>query len=163
MSTVSNPYTFNIKSNCEFSTNPLISNNIHQVKITMKYYEQTFEADHPADEDLHYTEYSLCYSTLSGAGNMIPTNIFNGNTITGISCEYTYGFYTYPPTVSIGIKSSKKYSKIQLNGGPIKNCSLTYRHQDNNSGVKWYSSGLNNYDLRKYNNVPFDLTIKFVK
>ena len=41
MSTVSNPYTFNIKSNCGFSTNPLISNNIHQVKITMKYSNET--------------------------------------------------------------------------------------------------------------------------
>lgn len=45
MSTVSNPYTFNIKSNCRFSTNPLISNNINQVKITMKYSEKTLEAD----------------------------------------------------------------------------------------------------------------------
>ena len=97
MSTVSNPYTFNIKSNCGFSTNPLISNNIHQVKITMKYSEKTFEADHP--EDPPSTHYALYYSTSSGAGNMIPTNIFNGDTITGIRCDYNDGFSRAPARV----------------------------------------------------------------
>ena len=160
MSTVSNPYTFNIKSNCGFSTNPLISNNIHQVKITMKYSEKTFEADHP--EDPPSTNYALYYSTSSGAGNMIPTNIFNGDTITGIRCDYNDGFYIDPPIVNITMKSSKKYSKIQLNGGPIKNCSLAYYYQDD-SGDKWYMSPLNTYDLKKYDNVPFDLTIEFIE
>ena len=160
MSTVSNPYTFNIKSNCGFSTNPLISNNIHQVKITMKYSEKTLEADNSPGS--FYINYALYYSTSSGVGNMIPTNIFNGDTITGIRCDYNDGFYIDPPIVYITMKSSKKYSKIQLNGGPIKNCLLTYYYQDN-SGDKWYMSPLNTYDLKKYDNVPFDLTIEFVE
>ena len=158
MSTVSNPYTFNIKSNCRFSTDTLTSNN--RVKITMKYFENTYEIDHPADEPLYYTDYSLYYNSNNNSGNMIP-NIVNGNTITTISCGYTSGFNETPPTVSIGIISSKKYSKIHLNGGPIKNCSLTYDREYNN--IKWYSSGLGNYDLEKYDGVPFDLTIEFIE
>ena len=157
MSTVSNPYTFNIKSNCGFSTNTLLSNNL--VKITMKYSEQTYDVDHPGDQ-LYYTDYSLYYNSNNNSGNMIP-NIVNGNTITGVYCGYTDGFYEDPPTVSISMKSSKKYSKIHLNGGPIKNCSLTYDSEYNN--IKWYKSGLGNYDLEKYDNVTFDLTIEFVE
>ena len=31
------------------------------------------------------------------------------------------------------------------------------------SGAKWYMSPLNTYDLKKYDNVPFDLTIEFIE
>lgn len=158
MSTVSNPYTFNIKSNCGFSTDALISNN--QAKITMVYDENTYEIEHPSDEPIYYTNYSLYYNSNNGKGNMIP-NIINGNTITGIYCSYTDGFYEDPSTVSISMISSKKYSKIHLNGGPIKNCSLTYDHEYNN--IKWYKSDLDNYNLGQYDKIPFDLTIKFVE
>ena len=57
MSTVSNPYTFNIKSNCGFST--IISDNIHQVKLTMRYFEDSYDVE---DTEDYYTEYNLIYN-----------------------------------------------------------------------------------------------------
>lgn len=155
MSTVTNPYTFNIKSNCGFST--IISDNIYQVKLTMKYYENIYDVE---DTEDYYTDYNLIYNSNNNTGNIVPDKI-NGDTIDYMYCGYTDGYYVSSPTVGIRIKTSKQYSKIHLNGGPIKNCSLTYDRDDIN-GTKWYRSDLNNYDLEKYDNVPFDLTIEFV-
>ncbi len=164
MSTVSNPYTFNIKSNCGFSTNALLSNN--QVKITMKYTEYDEERNFDHALPIYWTEYYLLYD--SEDGNMIP-NIVNGNTILVVSCSYMDGDLSENPAISVAIKAPQQYSKIILNGGPFKNCSLPYNRNDNdtqwykiqNSNILGFDSNVNTW--KKYDNIPFDLTIKFVK
>ena len=156
MSTVSNPYTFNIKSNCGFSTNTLLSNN--KAKITMKFSSTDIGA---------YTEDGLLYSAEENkVGNMIP-NVINGNTIIFIWCVYNHGDLT-SYGVYIRIKAPQQYSKIILNGGPFKKCSVPYEYASN--GVQYYIiqtayniPGIDYTNWRQYNNVPFDLTIKFVK
>lgn len=75
MSTVGNPYTFNIKSNCGFSTNALISNN--QAKITMKYsyndYSDDIEVEAGEFIILYYTTEQLQYFSNYNTGNMCLT------------------------------------------------------------------------------------------
>lgn len=162
MSTVSNPYTFNIKSNCGFSTNTLISNN--QVKITMKY-SFSIESDDHGEE---YDKISLLYYN-KNSGSMTP-NIINGITIFLIGIQYSniYNMDTFE--VDVRITSSTKYSKIILNGGPFKNCSIAYLLSDSsNSNNHYYIENSSKVDTdvfkweQNYNNVPFDLTIEFVE
>lgn len=176
MSTVNNPYTFNIKSNCSFSTNTLISNN--RVKITMKYssnYEsETIEdPDFPENPELwptyNYTVNILEYDSSKNTGNIVPS-VVNGNTINRVKCTLTYGDKN-DSVCLIFIKTSQQYSKIILNGGPFKNCPIPFNtHASTADGVRIYyieSNGeipriyYNNW--KKYDNVPFDLTIKFVE
>lgn len=162
MSTVSNPYTFNIKSNCGFSTNTLLSNN--QVKITMKY-SSSIESDDHGEE---YDTISLLYYN-KNSGSMTP-NIINGITIFLIGIQYSniYNMDTFE--VDVRITSSTKYSKIILNGGPFKNCSIAYLLSDSfNSNNHYYIEECSKVDTdafkwkQNYDNVPFDLTIEFVE
>lgn len=155
MSTVSNPYTFNIKPNCGFSTNTLLSNN--KAKITMEF-SSTDTASYTADELLYSAEKNK-------VGSMIP-NVIKGNTMIFIWCFYDYGDLT-SYGVYIRIKAPQQYSKIILNGGPFKKCSVPYEYAD--SGVQYYIiqtsyniPGIDYTNWRQYNNVPFDLTIEFV-
>lgn len=111
MSTVTNPYMFNIKSNCGFSTNALLSNN--QAKITMKYNSRM----EPDDNGEEYNTISLLYHN-KNSGSMTP-NIINGVTIYLIGIQYSNMHDSDTFKVDVRITSSTKYSKIILNGGPI--------------------------------------------
>lgn len=95
-------------------------------------------------------------------------NVINGNTIDRVECTYTYGDRN-SHTCIIFIKTSQRYSKIILNGGPFKNCSIPYDDTPQNNGIQRYyiSSrdpipGIDYTNWEQYNNAPFDLTIKFV-
>ena len=162
MSTVSNPYTFNIKSNCGFSTNTLISNN--QVKITMKYNFST-ESNDLGEE---FNTISLLYYN-KNSGSMTP-NIINGITVFLISIQYSNNYNINTFEVDVRITSSTKYSKIILNGGPFKNCSIAYLLSGSfNSNDHYYIEESSKVDTdvfkwkQNYDNVPFDLTIEFVE
>lgn len=166
MSIVNNPYTFNIKSNCGFSTNTLLSNN--KAKITMKYSSTDCEQEENEETIAYYTEDELLYSAEENkVGSMIP-NVIKGNTIILIWCFYDYGDIT-SYGLYIKIKAPQRYSKIILNGGPFKNCSVPYEYVDSN-GVQYYTiqtayniPGLDTtYNWKNYDNIPFDLTIEFV-
>ena len=174
MSTVSNPYTFNIKSNCGFSTNTLLSNN--QAKITMKYFsdersETVEDPDYPENPELwptyDYTVDILEYDSSKNTGSMVPS-VVNGNTIHRVRCTTTYGDYNGSDCL-IFIKTSQQYSKIILNGGPFKNCSIPYVGYTPSTGVQRYYiesgesiTGIDYNNWGKYNETPFDLTIEFV-
>ena len=116
MSTVSNPYTFNIKSNCGFSANALLSNN--QVKITMKYTSND-EIDNPEDPDYpenpelwptyFYTVETLEYNSSDNTGSISP-NTIDGDIIYRIECEDSYGDISYSIAL-IFIKTSKNILK----------------------------------------------------
>ena len=162
MSTVTNPYTFNIKSNCKFSTNTLIRN---RVKITMRYETSTESEDHGES----YTTSALYYN-YNNTGSMTP-NIINGNTINVVSINHSDKHDNDTFGVDVAVYSSTKYSKVILNGGPFKNCSIPYDFSaPSDSNSIYYSKSFSNpsseiddfWTLRKYDNVPFDLTIEFV-
>ena len=121
MSTVSNPYTFNIKSNCRFWINALLSNN--QVKITMKYSSEDYEEDVPYDHDpdqyytIYYTVNILEYDSSKNTGNIVPS-VVNGNNIDRVRCTLTYGDNNGSDCL-IFIKTSQQYSKIIFKWWPI--------------------------------------------
>lgn len=176
MSTVSNPYTFNIKSNCGVSTNPLLSNN--QAKITMKYYssdkiDTPEDPDYPENPELwptyYYTVETLEYDSSDNTGSIVPS-VVNGNTIYRVRCTNTYGDYNGSVCLIFIKTSHQQYSKIILNGGPFKNCSIPYVGYTPSTGVQRYYiesgesiTGVDYKDWEKYNNIPFDLTIKFIE
>lgn len=177
MSTVSNPYTFNIKSNCGFSTNPLISNN--QVKITMKYtYSEKSEDEEDPDNGVvttyNYTVENLSFDDLSNnkVGSMIP-NMIDGNIVKMLFCENTYGDVVDWYGLLYIVKSNQKYSKAILNGGIFKNCIFPHDPKNDTSGLYCFSKNLIDDDnsregidwsnWKDYDKTPFDLTIKFVK
>lgn len=169
MSTVSNPYKFNIKSNCGFSTNALISDN--QAKITMKYsyndYSDDIEVEAGEFITRYYTIEELEYYSAENTGNMVPS-VINGNNIVRIGCYFEYGDLNGHSCI-VFTKDSQQYSKIILNGGPFKNCSIPYDGDTNVNGIQRYYiesrnpiPGIDYTNWGQYNNVPFDLTIKFV-
>ena len=175
MSTVSNPYTFNIKSNCGVSTNTLLSNN--QAKITMVYSsneesETIEDPDFPENPELwptyNYTIDILEYDFDKNVGNLFP-DIINENGIRRVRCTDQYGDIESSSCLLFIKTFGKKYSKVILNGGPFKNCIIPYNGDTVNGFCRFYVessesiSGLNYAKWEQYNKVPFDFTIKFVK
>lgn len=139
----------------------------------MKYSSNDYEEDVPYDQDpdqyytIYYTVNILEYDSSKNTGNIIP-RVVNGNAIDRVRCTLTYGDNNGSDCL-IFIKTSQQYSKIILNGGPFKNCSIPYNGNTANNGVRrfyTYSSdsipGIDYDNWEKYNETPFDLTIKFV-
>ncbi len=146
---VSNPYSFNIKSNQVFSTNALISDN--QVKMTMVYFPST--EDDPVE--------TLIYSKDLSACELIP-NIINGVEITKLGLQLSSSGNFYCSILADG----KRYSKIILNGGPFYNFEVNYNQLlTNTTSVYVYSGDIIGTDPTYwgyFDKSSFDLTIKFV-
>ena len=171
MSTVSNPYTFNIKSNCGFSTNPLLSNN--KADLTMRYLSNNYSEEQENPEipgetiTINYTIDSLVYeSAFISTGSLVP-NTINGNTIIYICAKHIHGdLESY--ICDIKIKSSQRYSKIILNGHVFENCSVPYYSQSSDGVQQYYietykNIGLNlSWSWKSYDDSPCMVTIEFV-
>lgn len=152
MSTVSNPYTFNIKSDCGFSTNALISDNTYRAKLTMVYY--------PNGESNNRQK--LIYSNNTAESDLTP-NIINGVRITSIGLQLESDNKLYCSLLVDG----KMYSKLILNGGPFINFEIYYSQliAATLSVYEYHGDvvGTNPDYWSFYDGFPFDFTIEFVE
>ena len=157
-SSVNNPYTFNIKSNCEFSTDPIISNNAHRAKLTMVYsYDDTALIG------------QLTYGTAVADSSIEPT-VINGVNIGGIVLSFDFGKGRLQCSLNT---SGKKYSKIILNGGIFYNLEVPYQMSITSKIIYYYYSGdpVNSDGIpitdpthwKDYDKTPFDFTMEFVE
>lgn len=157
-SSVSNPYTFNIKSNCEFSADPIVSSNAHQAKLTMVY---------------SYDDTALIGNLMYGdslADSSIEPNVINGVNIGSIVLGFSFTTGTLQCALTT---SGKKYSKIILNGGIFYNLEVPYHMSVTSKIIRYYYSGdpVNSDSIpitdptqwKDYDKTPFDFTMEFVE
>ena len=157
MSTVTNPYTFNIKSNCEFSTIIPIDENTYLTKLAVKY-----------SHEMNAMSYFLKYSNNMDETSLEP-NIINGISILNIQLMDIIGPNINRTSCQI-ITSGKRYSKIILNDsiGIFDNIEVSYNTITNDKDLYIYDNGLKGIHPDNWSNVfsqisSFDLTIKFIE
>ena len=147
MSTVSNPYTFNIKSNCRFSTDTIISSNAHRAKLTMIYSKSD--------------EFILLEYDKNLSGSSLNPNAFNEIHINHIVLRYDYSNNQLRCVIQL---INFHDSKIILNGGIFNNLNVPYKSSNFSKRNYVYSGKLIGTDpthWKDYDKVPFNCTIEF--
>ena len=147
MSTVSNPYTFNIKSNCRFSTDTIISNNAHRTKLTMIYSKSD--------------EFILLEYDKNLSGSSIDPNAFGSIRINQIVLRYDYSNNQLRCFIQL---INFRGSKIILNGGIFNNLGVPYKSSSFSKRNYDYTGKLIGTDpthWKDYDKVPFNCTIEF--
>lgn len=157
MSTVSNPYTFNIKSNCGFSVIVPIDENTYLTKLVVEFSHET-----------NTMTYFLRYSN-NIDGTSLEPNIINGISILSIQLMDIIGPNINRTSCQI-ITSGKRYSKIILNDsvGIFENIEVSYDTTTNGKDLYIYDNGPKGIDPRNWSGLlsqigSFDLIIEFVK
>lgn len=157
MSTVTNPYTFNIKSNCRFSTIVPIGESTYLTKIAMEYYHETNAAT-----------YFLRYSNGVYPTSLEP-NIINGISILSIQL-IAINMNSVNRFVCQVTTSGKRYSKIILkNNIAFSNIEVQYNTTSDGKDIYMYDGnpiGISpgNWPViaDQMQRNPFDLTIEFI-
>lgn len=153
MSTVSNPYTFNIESNCGFSTIVPIGENTYLTKIVMEYY-------HERNTPTYFLRYSNGVYPTS-----LEPNIINGISI--LSIQLT-AINTSRLTCQV-TTSGKRYSKIILKNVVFDNIKVQYNTTSDGKDIYIYDGKIigispGNWPIiaEQMQRTPFNLTIEFV-